>query len=117
VPLWFLPRHGRGHPTPPHRVNYRANIDALYRAGARRILAVNAVGALDPSLEPGNLAVPDQLIDYTWGREHTFHDGLGGLHDHADFAQPYCPRLRRGLIESCHALGIGVREAGVYGCT
>src|SRR5690625_6307639 len=71
----FLPRHGRPHTLPPHRINYRANLWALRQAGATGVLAVNAVGGMGPRMGSGTLAVPEDLIDYTWGREHTYSDG------------------------------------------
>lgn len=90
----FLPRHGRQHEFPPHRVNYRANVWALRSLGVRRILAPCAVGSLQTHLGPGALVVPDQLIDRTTGRVQTFMDG-GAVH--VGFADPYCPTLRRAL--------------------
>src|SRR5690625_7295883 len=71
----ILPRHGRPHTLPPHRINYRANLWALRQAGATGVLAVNAVGGMGPRMGSGTLAVPEDLIDYTWGREHTYSDG------------------------------------------
>ncbi|MEN1729487.1 MAG: S-methyl-5'-thioadenosine phosphorylase, partial [Pseudomonadota bacterium] len=68
TPAWFLPRHGNPHRFAPHRVNYQANIDAFRQLGVDQIIAINAVGGVDPDLLPGALVVPDQLIDYTWGR-------------------------------------------------
>src|SRR3954466_811814 len=77
-PVAFLPRHGRDHRFPPHRVNYRANLWALRALGVRQVLAPCAVGSLLADLGPGSLVVPDQLIDRTWGREHTVYDGDRG---------------------------------------
>lgn len=114
--VWFLARHGRAHLLPPHAINYRANLHALHQAGARRIIAVNAVGGIHPALTAGTLLVPEQLIDYTWGREHSFFDG-GGLRDHIDFTQPYSPPLRQVLLRSCQSLGLWAHDGGVYGCT
>src|SRR5438477_11042724 len=71
APVAFIARHGVGHTVPPHRVNYRANVKALEEAGVREIVAVFAVGGIAADLGPGRLAIPDQVIDYTWGREHT----------------------------------------------
>ena len=116
-PVWFLPRHGREHAVPPHRIDYRANVWALREAGARQVFAVNAVGGIHPDMGPGALAVPDQILDYTWGREHTYFDGAGSLHNHIDFTWPYDAALRARLIESCAALGLPASPAGVYGCT
>jgi 5'-methylthioadenosine phosphorylase len=87
----FLPRHGRKHEFPPHRVNYRANIWALRSLGVRRILAPCAVGSLQPDLGPGDLVVPDQLVDRTSGRAQTYMDDAAV---HVGFADPFCPSLR-----------------------
>ncbi|MBA3264876.1 MAG: S-methyl-5'-thioadenosine phosphorylase [Nocardioidaceae bacterium] len=91
----FLPRHGRHHEFPPHRVNYRANLWALRSVGVRRVLAPCAVGSLQRQLGPGALVVPDQLVDRTAGRVQTYMD-TGAAH--VGFADPYCPSLRRALI-------------------
>lgn len=97
----FLPRHGRRHQFPPHRVNYRANLWALRSVGVRRILAPCAVGSLQPELGPGALVVPDQLIDRTTGRVQTFMDA-GAVH--VGFADPYCPELRSALTDADGAI-------------
>ncbi len=115
--LFFLPRHGGGRPIPPHRVNYRANIAALAAAGVARVFAFNAVGGIDPELAPGTLVVPDQLIDYTWGREASFWDGPGGEPLHVDFTQPYDPGARAALLAGARRAGVAVRAGGVYGAT
>ena len=86
--LLFLPRHGPGHTIPPHRVNYRANIQALKDCGAAEIIAVNAVGGITPALAPGRIVIPAQIIDYTWGREHTFQDEAARPVKHIDFTRP-----------------------------
>lgn len=91
----FVPRHGRRHEFPPHRVNYRANLWALRAAGVRRVIAPCAVGSLQEALGPGALVVPDQLVDRTSGRTQTFYDE-GAVH--VPFADPYCPDLRRSLV-------------------
>jgi 5'-methylthioadenosine phosphorylase len=93
----FLPRHGRGHRFPPHRINYRANIWALRSLGVERILAPCAVGGLQPETRPGTLVVPDQLVDRTTGRVQTYVDAGAA---HAPFADPYCPDLRAALIDA-----------------
>ena len=96
----FLPRHGRGHEYPAHRVNYRANMWALRSLGVRQVLAPCAVGGLNPELGPGSLVVPDQLADRTYGREQTYFDE-GACH--VSFADPYCPRLRTALLDGLAA--------------
>jgi 5'-methylthioadenosine phosphorylase len=90
----FLPRHGRHHEFPPHRVNYRANLWALRSLGVGRILAPCAVGSLQTELGPGAVVVPDQVVDRTTSRVQTFYDE-GACH--VGFADPYCPSLRRSL--------------------
>ncbi|MBD8869828.1 S-methyl-5'-thioadenosine phosphorylase [Nocardioides donggukensis] len=90
----FLPRHGVGHAFPPHRINYRANLWALRSVGVRQVLAPCAVGGLSPAVEPGELVVPDQLVDRTWGRVGSYVE-TGAVH--LPFADPYCSRLRSRL--------------------
>jgi 5'-deoxy-5'-methylthioadenosine phosphorylase len=116
VSLLFLHRHGGdGPPVPPHRVNYRANIWALRELGAERIVAVNAVGAVDRGLQCGDLVVPDQLIDYTWGREHSYDDGSSGQLLHVDFTEPYDAPLRAALLRAAVAAGLACVDGGVLG--
>ena len=91
----FLPRHGERHEHPPHRINYRANLWALRSLGVRQVLAPCAVGGLQPGTTPGTLVVPDQLVDRTTSRVQTYMDAGAA---HAPFADPYCPRLRAGLL-------------------
>ena len=93
----FVPRHGRDHRFPPHRVNYRANLWALRTTGVRQVLAPCAVGSLRPELSPGTFVVPDQLVDRTWGREHTLYDELGPV-VHIGLADPYCPHGRAAIL-------------------
>lgn len=101
----FLPRHGRGHRLPPHRVNYRANLWALRSLGVRQVLGPCAVGSLDPAQGPGTLVVPDQVVDRTWGRDHTVFDDVTGPVVHLSFADPYCPRGRRCVLDAVEATG------------
>jgi 5'-methylthioinosine phosphorylase len=97
--LFFLHRHGgSGQPVPPHLLNYRANIWALAELGVNGIVAINAVGAINPAMQPGSLVVPDQLIDYSWGREHSFDDGSSGSLLHVDFSEPFDAGLRAALL-------------------
>lgn len=98
----FLPRHGRKHRLPPHRVNYRANLWALRALGVRQILAPCAVGALRAELGPGTVVVPDQIIDRTWGREHTFYDQAKQV-VHVGFADPYCAGGRAAVVAAGRA--------------
>jgi 5'-methylthioadenosine phosphorylase len=106
----FLPRHGRRHELPPHRIPYRANVWALRELGVRRIIGPNASGALKPELELGDFVVCDQFVDRTSGRADTFYDGPQTTHVSA--ADPYCPELRRILIETAAELGIPARDGG-----
>ncbi len=113
----FLPRHGAGHSIPPHQVNYRANIWALHAQGVRHLLAVAAVGGISPALGPGALAVPSQILDYTWGRRSTFFDGGDQPVTHIDFTHPYDGDLRRAILDAAQALGESVADGGVYATT
>lgn len=115
--LFFLPRHGGERAIPPHRVNYRANIAALVALGVGRVFAFNAVGGIDPELAPGALVIPDQLIDYTWGREASYWEAAGGEPLHVDFTQPYDPGARTALLAAAQRVGVPVRSGGVYGAT
>jgi 5'-methylthioadenosine phosphorylase len=107
----FIARHGQGHRFPPHRVNYRANLWALRSVGVRQVIAQCAVGSLRPELGPGTIVVPDQVVDRTWGREHTVYAAEGPV-VHVGFADPYCPRGRAVAVESATAAGKSVAAAG-----
>lgn len=113
----FLARHGHPHRIPPHQVNYRANLWALRHAGATAIVAVNAVGGITAAAGTGEFCVPDQVIDYTWGRAHSFHEGELSHVTHIDFTHPYDAALRQRLIEALRAEGCAHAAGGVYGCT
>jgi 5'-methylthioadenosine phosphorylase len=105
----FLPRHGRDHRFPPHRVNYRANLWAMRALGVRQVLGPCAVGSMLPELGPGSLAIPDQVIDRTWGREHTVYSEVGAV-VHVGFADPYCPRGRATAVRAAAESGWPARE-------
>jgi 5'-methylthioadenosine phosphorylase len=105
----FLPRHGRDHRFPPHRIPYRANLWALRSVGVRQILAPSAVGSLTPTLGPGTLVIPDQLVDRTSGRAQTFYDDAAV---HVGFADPYCPTGRPLAVESARRAGWAVLDGG-----
>jgi 5'-methylthioadenosine phosphorylase len=109
-PVAFLPRHGRRHELPPHRIPYRANVWGMREVGVRRIIGPNASGALTRELELGEFVVCDQFVDRTRGREDTFYDGPDTTHVSA--ADPYCPDLRRILLETAGELGIKARDGG-----
>ena len=108
VRLLFLPRHGSPHRFPPHRVNYRANMWALKQAGAEQVLAVSAVGGITGQYSPGTLAVPDQLVDFSWGRQHSYHDSPDVPLVHVDFTHPYEGDLRRRVLDAARQASIGV---------
>lgn len=113
----FLARHGYGHTIPPHKINYRANIWALHNTGVKRIIAVAAVGGIAADLQPGMLAIPDQIIDYTASRENTFFaDGLSHV-THIDFTEPYCEELRQILINACKHTKLHCVPNGTYATT
>ena len=105
----FMPRHGDKHQFPPHRVNFRANVWAMREAGVRRIVGPCACGSLQPDLQPGTFVVCDQFVDRTSGREDTFY---GDRTVHVSAADPYCPELRKVLVEAAKELGIEVVDGG-----
>lgn len=107
----FLPRHGRDHRFPPHRVNYRANIWALRSVGVRQVLAPCAVGSLKEENGPGTLVLPDQVVDRTWGRGHTLYDEPGAV-VHVAFADPYCPNGRRAVLAAGRDTNLPVVDGG-----
>ncbi|WP_295364468.1 S-methyl-5'-thioinosine phosphorylase, partial [Arenimonas sp.] len=113
----FLARHGEGHALPPHRVNYRANLWQLKHLGATRVLAVNTVGGITERYGPQVLGLPDQLIDYTWGRASSFWDDEGGELLHVDFGDPYTPSLRAAVLAAAGRAGVPLVDGGCYGAT
>lgn len=115
--VFFLQRHGSPDLIPPHLVNYRANLWALRSLGVNEIIAVNAVGGIAATMQPGTLVIPDQLIDYTWGRAHTFDDGSSGHLQHIDFTEPYDSELRRAMVSAAAELGVPCEAKAVLGVT
>lgn len=113
----FLNRHGPGHTIAPHRVNYRANVFAMKEAGAGRIIAINAVGGIDNALEPIGLVIPDQILDYTYARDHTYYDSEYGSVKHVDFTYPYTKALRRKIIDIASQNGLSLTSSGTYAAT
>ncbi|WP_426565749.1 S-methyl-5'-thioadenosine phosphorylase [Angustibacter sp. McL0619] len=107
----FVPRHGRDHRFAPHRVNYRANLWALRALGVRQVLAPCAVGSLRAENGPGTIVLPDQVVDRTWGREHTVYDAEGPV-VHVSMADPYCPRGRRAVLDVANDTGEHVVDGG-----
>ncbi|MGA8664156.1 MAG: S-methyl-5'-thioadenosine phosphorylase [Thermoplasmata archaeon] len=114
VRVLFLPRHGPGHTIPPHRVNYRANVDALRSLGAEAIVTVSSVGSLREELAPGTFVLPNQFIDFTKGRPTTFFDG--GRVYHVSLADPFCPDLQRRAVVAGNAVGTPFAEGKTYVC-
>ena len=110
----FIPRQGRNHTIPPHRVNYRANVWALKQLGVKRVIASSAVGSLREDYEPGNFVIPDQFIDRTKKRLDTFYEG--GQVCHISAADPFCKQLRQLFIETAQKLGLDVKKSGTYVC-
>jgi 5'-methylthioinosine phosphorylase len=112
--ILFLARHGYGHILAPHEVNYRANIWAIHAQGVKHVVAVNSVGGIDPALGPGVLALPDQIIDYTHGRKHTYFEGPDQPVTHIDFTHPYCGEMRQRCLEAAQQAGEPLLDGGVY---
>lgn len=115
--LIFLPRHGPQHTTPPHRVNYRANMKALAMMGVKAALAAYAVGSINPQIPPRGLVALDDFLDFTSGRNSTFFDGGDSGVAHTIMSPPYCPTLRRQLLDNAPAFGLDMRPTGTYICT
>jgi 5'-methylthioinosine phosphorylase len=113
----FLARHGEGHSVPPHRINYRANLRCLADLGATRVLAINAVGGITEKFGPRVIAVPDQIIDYTWGRISTICEEPGTPVLHVDFGDPYSESLRRAVLNAAGKAGVALVDGGCYGAT
>lgn len=110
-----LARHGEGVRIAPHAINYRANLHALVAAGARWIIAIHTVGGIRRDLQPGDLLVPDQLIDYTHGRVQSF--APDSQVRHIEFSEPFTTTLADQLLDAAAASGIAIHRGGTYGCT
>ena len=113
----FLARHGYGHTIAPHEVNYRANLWALKEENVAGVVSVASVGGIRKDLGPGTLLLPDQIIDYTWGRRSTFFEGASSQVTHIDFTEPYTEALRRRILAAARACGETVLERGTYAAT
>lgn len=113
----FITRHGEQHNIPPHKVNYRANIWALKQCGVKSIIAVAAVGGISDEMSPQTIAIPDQIIDYTYARKHTYFEDALQCVTHIDFTQPYTERLREALIQVAGEQSVNLVPAGVYAAT
>jgi len=110
----FLARHGYGHTIPPHQVNYRANLWALHSESVTDIVSIATVGGIHADLTPGILVIPDQLIDYTHSRKHTFHEGKDKAVTHIDFTEPYSQRMRELCMKAADEIGESCLDGGVY---
>jgi 5'-methylthioadenosine phosphorylase len=113
----FLARHGYGHTIAPHEVNYRANLWELKDAGADAVISVASVGCIRNDCFPGQLLLPHQVIDYTWGRPSTYFEGAGVPVNHIDFTEPYSVALRKALLKAAAACGEPLTDGGVYAAT
>jgi 5'-deoxy-5'-methylthioadenosine phosphorylase len=116
VPVAFLPRHGHGHTIPPHAINYRANLQALKNIGVEGVIAVASVGGVRDDMQPGAIALLDQMLDYTWGRDSTYFDGPEHPVTHIDFTLPYDPALRARMLEVAAKVGHPLIDGGCYAC-
>jgi 5'-methylthioadenosine phosphorylase/5'-methylthioinosine phosphorylase len=113
----FLARHGNPHTIAPHKINYRANIWGLKHLGVEQIIAVAAVGGITEAMAPAHIAIPDQIIDYTHSRLHTFFEDENYPVTHIDFSYPYNQKLRSALITAAAKANITISPIGTYGCT
>ena len=114
-PVIFLARHGNPHTIAPHKINYRANIWGLKQLGVEQIIAVAAVGGITSEMGPAHIAIPDQIIDYSYGRLHTFFED--DVVTHIDFTYPYNQKMRSRLITAAAKANIKISPLGTYGCT
>lgn len=114
APVVFLARHGYGHTIPPHKVNYRANIWALNEQKVKYVVGVASVGGIRADLAPGTILIPNQIIDYTHGREFTYFNGTDRSVVHVDFTQPYCEPLRQRLHDAARIANENVLDGGTY---
>ncbi len=113
----FLARHGNPHIIPPHKINYCANIWGLKQLGVKQIIAVAAVGGITTAMHPGRIVIPEQIIDYSYGRQHSFFEDNLDQVVHIDFTNPYSEDLRNLLINAAQLANIDIYSGGVYGCT
>jgi purine nucleoside phosphorylase len=115
--VFVLARHGDDHTLPPHAINYRANLLALRQLGASAVIALNTVGVISDKRQPGQVAVPDQIIDYTWCRAQSIYDGDDAEFSHIDFTEPFSRSIREALLAAASAAGVKCYDGGVYAAT
>ena len=115
--VFVLPRHGDDHTLPPHVVNYRANLLGLKEIGTDAVIALNTVGIVSDKRELGQLAVPDQIIDYTWGRAHSIYDEAIADFAHIEFTEPFSQSVRQALLAAAVVAGVDCFDGGVYAAT
>ncbi len=113
----FIARHGYAHTIPPHMVNYQANLWMLKKIGVKRVIAVCAVGGIRDDIVPAAIVIPDQIIDYTWSRNHTFFETDLDEVTHIDFTEPYCPEMRQCLLDAADRAGVEIIASGTYGAS
>ncbi|KMJ52059.1 5'-methylthioadenosine phosphorylase [Vogesella sp. EB] len=113
----FIARHGYGNSIAPHEINYRANIWALHSVGVKGVIAIGSVGGIRPDMVPGSLVIPDNIVDYSWGRKHTFFEGPEKPVVHVDFTWPFDRELRARLVQTGREAGLSVIDGAVYACT
>lgn len=111
--VYLLGRHGEDLLIPPHAINYRANMQALKQSGVDSVISINTVGVISREVQTGQLALPDQLIDYTWGRAHSIYEGSGEL-EHIDFTTPFAESLRAELLQAAKKASVAILDGGVY---
>lgn len=116
-PVAFLARHGYGHTIAPHEVNYCANMWALKEQNITEVVSVASVGSIRNDFGPGALVLPNQIIDYTWGRRSTFFEGPGAKVTHIDFTEPYSPGLRERILQAARGCGQAIADGAVYAAT
>ena len=115
--ILFLPRHGSGHTTPPHAINYRANLQALKEMGITHIYALATSGSLDPQVAEGSIVIIEDFLDFTTNRVKTYFDGSDHIVAHTDMSDPYCVKLREAFTMKAKAMHVPVVDHGVYVCT
>ena len=117
IEIFFLSRHGDPQRIPPHKINYRANIWALNKIDVKKIISINTVGGITQLMSPNEIIIPNQIIDYTYGRQSTYHeDNLTDV-KHIDFTDPYTESLRKELINSAKRVKLNIHTKGTYGVT